>query len=357
MTDNPEVSVIIPAYEAERFLSATLDSVLEQSYESFEVIVVDDGSTDSTPNLVRAYASRDGRVRLLEQSHAGVTRARNQGILASRGRYIAPLDADDVWFRDKLAKQVALFERSSDEVGLVYCWSVHIDAEGRLTPHWCAHEVEAGALTALIICNFVGNASAPMMRRDCLEQVGGYDTRLRAQNAEAVADWDLYLRLAERVEFRVVREILMGYRIHPGNLSSNLAAMSRAHRFLMDAVAKQHPDLPEGLLGRSAAEMSFYLALLSGSYHHDGPSSLRWLRQAVRQNPAIAVQLKFLRQLAQALSLGLEAVVPGLKRPRADRRRAWQLADSYRAIARSKRFSRDRLQRRLARRVTTRDAE
>lgn len=357
MSDKPLVSVVIPAYDAERFIGATLDSVLEQSYENFEVIVVDDGSTDSTVGLVRAYARRDARVRLLEQSHSGVARARNRGILDSRGRYIAPLDADDLWFRDKLTKQVTLFERSCDEVGLVYCWSAHIDTEGRLTPHWCAHEVEAEALVALILCNFVGNASAAMMRRDCLEQVGGYDTRLRAQNAEAVADWDLYLRLAERFEFRVVREILMGYRIHPENLSSNLDAMSRAHRVLVDSVARRHPDLPESLLRRSAAEMSFYLALLGSSYHHDGPSSLRWLRQAVRQDPAIAVQPKFLRQLGQALCLRFEAGVPGLKRARAERHRGWQLEDSYRAIARTKRFSPDPLHRRRARKANLRDAE
>lgn len=107
MKDNlPFVSVIIPAYNAEAFIGRTLESVLAQTYENIEVLVVDDGSRDRTAEIVASFAQKDSRVILLKQQNAGVAAARNLAIEKSRGEYIAPLDADDIWYPSKLDKQV-----------------------------------------------------------------------------------------------------------------------------------------------------------------------------------------------------------------------------------------------------------
>ena len=124
------VSVIIPAFNAAEYIRQTLHSVLAQTYQSLEVIVVDDGSEDDTDAIVEEFVKKDARVQLVKQCNAGVGAARNTGIRMARGEYIAPLDADDIWFPEKLEKQVACMERYGEETGLVYCWSIRVDKDG-----------------------------------------------------------------------------------------------------------------------------------------------------------------------------------------------------------------------------------
>ena len=119
----PLVSVIIPAYNTAAFISKTLDSVLSQTYRNLEVLVVDDGSQDETPEIVKLIAQSDRRVTLLRQANAGVAAARNLAIQKSSGEYIAPIDADDIWFPQNLEKQVQYMLEASPLVGLVYAWS------------------------------------------------------------------------------------------------------------------------------------------------------------------------------------------------------------------------------------------
>ena len=128
----PLVSVIVPAYNAARYIRQALESVCTQTYRDIEVIVVDDGSRDETPAIVEEFATSDPRVRLLLQNNAGVGAARNMGLRQAQGVYIAPIDADDIWHPGKLEAQVACMEAHGPETGLVYCWTNIIDSEGRL---------------------------------------------------------------------------------------------------------------------------------------------------------------------------------------------------------------------------------
>src|SRR5579864_8402353 len=125
------VSVIIPAYNAERFLRYTLASAQAQTYEHVEIIVVDDGSTDSTVDIALAAAAADKRVRVLRQENLGVAAARNRALGESRGDFIAPLDADDVWHPQNLALQVAALKVARSTTAVSYAWSVVIDERGR----------------------------------------------------------------------------------------------------------------------------------------------------------------------------------------------------------------------------------
>ncbi|MGB6014954.1 MAG: glycosyltransferase family A protein, partial [Nodosilinea sp.] len=119
VTGSPLVSVIIPAYNAERFVGRTLEAVLAQTYTALEVLVVDDGSQDATGDIVRRYQQQDPRIKLLHQQNAGVAAARNLAVATAQGEFIAPVDADDIWFPHHIEAQVNCFLASPASVGLV----------------------------------------------------------------------------------------------------------------------------------------------------------------------------------------------------------------------------------------------
>src|SRR5262249_883170 len=123
------VSIVIPVHNGERFISRTLASALAQTYHPIEVLVTDDGSTDRSAALIEADAVRNSRIRLFRSQRLGVAAARNLAISKARGEFIAPLDADDLWHPQKIARQVEIMRASPATVGLVYCWSVEIDED------------------------------------------------------------------------------------------------------------------------------------------------------------------------------------------------------------------------------------
>lgn len=259
----PLVSVIVPARDAATVIEATLQSALAQTYAHLEVVVVDDGSRDGTAAVVEAMAARDRRITLLRQANAGVAAARNRGLAASRGSLIALLDADDLWHPEKLARQVAVMRHAPPRVGLVYAWSSIIDEAGRIVdrrgcgvPH---HEGEV--YPALILWNFVGNASAPVIRRACLETIGGFDPGLHARGAQGCEDLKLYLAIAERYEFAVVPEFLVGYRQTGAAMSRDVWQMQRSHELVLEEVRQRHPELPAWLFRWSRAMSCHWLGM------------------------------------------------------------------------------------------------
>ncbi len=199
----PLVSVIIPAYNAETFIKKTLESVLAQTYKNLEVLVVDDGSQDRTAEIVERVAQRDRRVILLRQSNAGVAAARNLAIQKSSGEYIAPIDADDVWFPKNLEKQVQCMLKVGPSVGLVYAWSVDIDEEDLTSGEFHASTIKGDVYTTLVCHNFLGNASASLMRRACFEKVGSYNCQLKKQNAQGVKTGSFTCTLQNIINFEL----------------------------------------------------------------------------------------------------------------------------------------------------------
>jgi len=253
--------------------------------------VIDDGSLDRTAEIVREFMAHDPRVRLLQQANAGVAAARNYGIRMSRGSLIAPLDADDLWKRTKLEQQVACFLAADDKLALVYTWSHNIDEDGRIM-RWKRNrpEEEGRVFHQLVEANLIGNGSTPLMRRDHVLQAGGYDPELRAQNAEGCEDWKLYLALAERYEFAVVRESLVGYRQTPGMMSRNQWAMKRSYDLLFDDVRRRHPELPEDVLRRNSTFFAIWLASID-------ISALGLMLTALRRDPLCFVRRTVRKQL------------------------------------------------------------
>lgn len=246
------VSVIVPAYNAATHLRETLESALAQTYSDIEVIVVDDGSTDETLEVAGAIAATDPRVRVLRQANKGPGAARNLGIEQARGTLIAPLDADDLWHPTKIAKQVSVMRQAGLEVGLVYTWSAVIDEDGCIVDRSWGESVKGDAYAALVLYNFLLNGSTPLVRRRCLAETGGYDEAFRYAQ-----DYLFSLSIAERYDFAVVPEFLVGYRRTPGSWSGNLVGLTDFHGRVLAEARRRHPELPARLFRWSMAASCF----------------------------------------------------------------------------------------------------
>lgn len=265
----PLVSVIIPAYNAANFIERTLNSVLNQTYTNIEVIVVDDGSQDETSAIVQSIMQRDHRIQLLHQTNAGVAAARNLAIKRAKGEFIAPIDADDIWYPQNLAKQVQRFQESDSSVGLVYSWSVVIDGEDNPSGDFHISEYEGDVYIALLYKNFLGNASSTLVRRSCFDRVGLYDCEFKAKGCQGCEDWDLYLRIAEQYQVRVVREFLVGYRQTTSSMSHNYSSMVNSQQSVLALIHKKHPEIPNFLYRWSCSLFYIYIARkasVSGKY-------------------------------------------------------------------------------------------
>jgi glycosyltransferase involved in cell wall biosynthesis len=235
------VAVVIPAFNAERWIDETLRSVRAQTHRALEIVVVDDGSTDGTCGIVERHAALDGRIRLIRQANAGVAAARNRGVAETCADLIAPVDADDLWAPTKIERQLARLRALGDGVGLVYTRFALIDADSRIIHVDRRRGVEGEALIPMCLTNVVGNGSSPLMRRSVMLEAGGYDPGLRAADAQGCEDYKLYFAIAERSRFGFVDECLTGYRDLPDNMSSQLGRMLRSRDLCTDEFRSRHP--------------------------------------------------------------------------------------------------------------------
>jgi glycosyltransferase involved in cell wall biosynthesis len=253
------VSVIIPAYNAERTLGSTLASALAQTYPHLEVIVVDDGSTDRTADVAAAWAARDPRVRLSRQSNAGVAAARNLGLARAAGTFFAPLDADDLWHPDKITLQMKAMRSRMDAPAVVWTLYRLIDGADRIIADpMPGHLHDGDVYAALVLSNFIACASIPLVRRTAALEVGGYDTGLLAQRAQGCEDLKLYLALAERHTFAVVPQYLVGYRQARSSISRDVPQMMRSMHLVIEEVKRKHPELPDFLFLWSLTNVRTY---------------------------------------------------------------------------------------------------
>ncbi len=287
--DKPLVSVIIPAFNAAADIRQTLGSVVAQTYRAIEVIVVDDGSSDATTAIVDEFVTTDSRFQLVRQSNAGVGAARNAAIRKARGKYIAPLDADDFWFPEKLEKQVACMERSGEETGLVYCWSKLVNEHNEFVGFSPPYRCEGRLRHALVLANLLGNASVPLFRAAALQKVGLYLTRAEQGGAEGCEDWDLALRIAELFNIHVVPEYLAAYRQISSGMSRNAEGMTASYAITMRRVRQRNDDLPAATFRWSRGY--FYLYLGNKCYEFgDYFQCLRHLKKAICANPLLLLK-------------------------------------------------------------------
>jgi glycosyltransferase involved in cell wall biosynthesis len=299
------VSVIIPAFNAANHIRQTLISVLGQTHQTLEVIVVDDGSTDATAAIVEQFVKKDARIQLIRQSNSGVGAARNMAIGKAHGKYIAPLDADDVWSPKKLENQVARMEQCDNETGLVYCGTTLIDEYGNFLRALSLQTVEGRLRRALILSNFIGNASVPLFRATALEKVGVYLTRAEQGGAQGCEDWDLNLRIAEHFRIRVVPEHLLAYRLSRSSMSVDAESMAASFDVVFRRARERNSDVPPAIFNWSAGDFYAYLV---GKCDFGGHYQLgfRYLKKQVFANPFYLLKTstykQFIKMLLTAIS-------------------------------------------------------
>lgn len=221
-----QVSVIIPTRNRGVFLGAALRSVLAQSYDDFEVVVVDDGGAPGSAASVESCA--DPRVRLLRhRERRGGAAARNSGIAAASAPYVAFLDDDDEWYPDKLARQMALIQSQPAPLGAIYTGYDIVEGErkvGQIIP------CQSGRLTlSLLAGNLIGSTSSVLVRRCALDAVGGFDERLAS-----FQDYDLWLRLARDWQFDCIAAPLLKYRVHERKIWTDPQAIAAGLELMLE---------------------------------------------------------------------------------------------------------------------------
>ena len=244
---NVVVSVVMSVYNCQRYLAEAVESILAQTLRQFEFIIIDDGSTDGSGAMLKEYAERDPRVRLVSRANKGLTKSLNEGIALSRGRYIARMDADDVALPERFAEQVRWLDEHPDYAA-VGSDVQQIDGDGNPLPGPeipLAHELiekdllqgKGGAL----------RHPALMVRREVLVAINGYEERyITAQ------DLDLYLRIGERGKLANLPKVLLRYRIHPEsvNFAKRFRQDQDVHDILASAYRRRGLKMPRGLLDR-----------------------------------------------------------------------------------------------------------
>lgn len=281
------VSVVIPTFNRTGVLRAALDSVLAQTGTDFEVIVVDDASTEDVESAVTGFD--DLRLRYLRHDlNRGAPAARNTGLAAAQGAFVAFLDSDDLWLPDKLVRQLALFEDGPPDLGLVYGGYRFEDGSSRtVMPR------ERGDLSqVLLLGNCVGGTSLPLIRRSCLEAVGGFDESLRS-----CQDWDLWIRLAGVCRFDFVDQVLVVNRLQAEGITRSRDASIDGHRRLAAKHARAIRALPRSMRARHHLYMGrifFWKRALGEAFGYLGRAV--WLDPSLLPAVADFVALRPLRK-------------------------------------------------------------
>jgi glycosyltransferase involved in cell wall biosynthesis len=239
------VSVVIPAYNAAWCVAHAVDSVLAQHFRDYELIVVNDGSSDNTAEVLSAY---DDKLRVVDKPNGGLSSARNAGIGAARGRYVAFLDADDRWLPGKLDKQVALMTARPE---LVFCSTAALleDPDGMPLGEWRCGSNSMSALKGIFSANayVAGSGSAVLVQMDALEKVGGFDERLRS-----LEDIDMWMRLSAIGDYACIEEPMAIVLKRPGSMSGDLDVMRHAAITVMRRNRKLLPHQERGSYWRHA---------------------------------------------------------------------------------------------------------
>lgn len=306
----PLISVVSAVYDGERYLRESLQSVLSQEGVDLELVVVDDGSRDSTPEILAEHAARDSRIQVIRQENEGLTRALRKGCAAARGGLIARHDLDDLSLPGRLARQAAMLGARAD-LAFVSCWARVLGPEGevlhdQMRPREESSRVRRGEGPC-------GHGSV-MMRRDAYEKAGGYRPQFRFGQ-----DWDLWWRLSEIGGFAVVAEFLYAYRFDELGVSAGRRREQERFGALAEAAAEARRDgAPEAPLlaeaerlsreaaargnrGRGAGEYFIGRSLLK----RRDPAARKYLWRSVRRAPW---------RLRAWISLVQAALAPGRSR-------------------------------------------
>jgi len=311
MSDGPLVSIVMPLYNAEKTVADAIRSVLNQSYRNFELIVVDDGSTDESASIVaEIMKSPEGdSINLMHQQHAGVAAAQNKGLNAARGEYIALLDADDLWHPEKLERHVKHLG-SHKEVGVSYSYSQFINISGKKLPYFQKPKLKNIALKDLLCRHPVSNGSTTVFKRDILDALRLEDEENgmscyvdgRLSRSHDVEMW-VRAGVKSSLSFEGIGEVLTYYRLSSQSYSSALEEKRQSFDQAMDIISGYAPELITRCGKLARAYHLCYLSRRAISLP-DAKAAIHYFWRAVFEAPRICVEEPF-----RTLETGIAAYV------------------------------------------------
>ena len=277
-----KVSVIIPTYNSSRTICETLQSVFSQTYSDFEILLINDGSTDNLMEVLKCF--QDSRLQILNYENGGLSVARNRGIDCASGEYLIFLDADDLWSPDKLESHVNALDnaqKTNPKASVVYSWSYFLDNETNISYINYPSHCEGSVLPEILETNFVTSGSNPMITRQAIESVGYFNS-----DFQGASDWEYWIRLAQQWDYILIPERQVFYRQSPTSMSSNVLKMEQDQLRVVDAI---FPSLPSNLQSIKSVALSniyFYSAKLYS-----------------RQPPSLESGAQLRKKLLQAIAL------------------------------------------------------
>lgn len=270
----PKISVIITTFNRSQMLKKALESVLNQTYPDFELLILDNSSSDGTEEVVKSF--KDSRIRYIKHNPLNISQARNLGIKESKGEFVAFLDDDDEWLPKKLEKQIKIFNQGNENLGLVYGGFIRINERG---DEWDQHNpVLRGNIFEPYLCRvdiITGSTSNPLIKKSVFDIVGNYNENLKTSE-----DWEFYIRLAKEFNFDFVSGPVVKIRTHPkyrlGDRTKDaLEAELLVYNNYKD-IFKKYPKVK-----------SFYLQAIGGKFCRIGgqKQGRRYIKQAIIINP------------------------------------------------------------------------
>lgn len=291
-----KISVVIPMFNAEKYVAQTILSVLSQSYLNTEVLIVDDGSTDRSVEICKHFL--DSRIKIISQENRGLAGARNTGIRHASGDYIALIDADDLWLFDKLEKHVKHLDQA-DDVGISFSYSSFINEEGQEIGLRQTSRSIRDITPACILCrNPIGNGSTPVIRRQVFEDIKFQDDRRGApetfyfdEGFSRAEDIECWMRIAIQTSWKIegIPEVLTLYRLTSSGLSSNVLDQVAALNRVTEKARSWAPDLIAECEGAARAYHLRYAARRMVTLK-DGVKAACLINQAIKSHWRILIE-------------------------------------------------------------------
>jgi len=277
--NEPTVSVIMPTYNRARLISRAIKSVLNQTYQDFEIIVVDDGSKDNTADMVKSFDNKKIRYIKLGKNK-GAAAARNIGINAAKGEFIAFQDSDDEWHHEKLKMQMNEFETTSSKIGVIYTgiWRIKSDKKNYV-PSNQSLKKEGNIHETILRGNFVA-LSAAIVKRKCFSEVGLFDEML-----PCLQDWELWIRISNRYDFKYLKEPLVNAYYVSDSISIDYAKLIVATEYILNKHFDEFKKNKKAL-ARRCIHLAYYLCLCK-----EIKKGRKYLMKALKEYPFYVISL------------------------------------------------------------------
>jgi len=259
------ISVILPAYNASEFIAEAISSVIGQTHENWELIIIDDGSVDDTGSIVDSFLKSDNRIKYISKLNSGVSDSRNVGIKKAQGNFIAFLDADDVWLSDNLKKKL----EELDSCDVIYSECELIDEHSKLINKVLTGSEQPELIDLLLLKgNYITAPSGWLIKKEVLTKIGEFDINLSNN-----ADQDLWIRiLSNGFKIKLIQDVLWKYRVHNKNMSGNISLLESDSVYMFDKFYKSAVNYSANFKRKSYSNL--YL-MLAGSWWKNGNNKFR----------------------------------------------------------------------------------